>query len=201
MPQRAPASIDMLQSVSRPSTDKRADRGAGKFDGMAGRAAGADMRDDGERDVLGRDARAEPAIDRDPHALRLALPDRLRHQHMRDFGGADAERIGAERAVGRRVAVAADDQQARQRQALLGADHMHDALPRIVEAEQLDADASPCSPRAGAPCARSRDWRWHGASRGSAHNGRRRRRSGPGSATGTPRSASWPKAWNEPSCT
>ena len=70
---------------------------------------------------------------------RLLLPDRLRHQHMRHFGRADAERIGAERAVGRGVAVAADDQQARQRQPLLGPDHMDDALPRIVQAEQLDA--------------------------------------------------------------
>ena len=102
------------------------------------RAASADMRDDGERDVLGRDARRRAAIDRDPHAPRLALPDRLRHQHMGDFGRADAERIGAERAMSRGVAVAADDQQTRQREALLGADHMHDALPRIVEAEQLD---------------------------------------------------------------
>ena len=58
---------------------------------------------------------------------------------MRHFGGADAKGIGAERAVGRGVAVAADDQQARQRQSLLGTDHMHDALPGIVQSEQLDA--------------------------------------------------------------
>ena len=57
---------------------------------------------------------------------------------MRDFGRADAEGVGAERAVGRGVAVAADDQQAWQRQTLLGADHMHDALPRIVQPEQFD---------------------------------------------------------------
>ena len=67
------------------------------------------------------------AIDRDAQALRLALPDRLRHQHMGDFGGADAEGVGAERAVRSSVAVAADDQQARQRQPLLRADHVHDA--------------------------------------------------------------------------
>ena len=58
---------------------------------------------------------------------------------MRHFGGADAEGVGAERAVGRGVAVAAHDQQARQGQALLGTDDMHDALPGIVQAEQLDA--------------------------------------------------------------
>ena len=79
------------------------------------------------------------AVDRDAHALRLLLPDRLRHQHVRHLRGADAERIGAERTVGRGVAVAAHDQQAGQRQALLRADHVHDALARIVEPEQLDA--------------------------------------------------------------
>ena len=55
---------------------------------------------------------------------------------MRHFGRADAKRIGAERAMGRGVAVAADDQESRQRQPLLGPDHMDDALARIVEAEQ-----------------------------------------------------------------
>ena len=40
---------------------------------------------------------------------------------MRHFGRADAEGVGAERAVGRGVAVAADDQQTRQGQALLRA--------------------------------------------------------------------------------
>ena len=63
---------------------------------------------------------------------------RLRHQHMRDFRRADAEGVGAERAMRRGVAVAADDQQARQGQSLFGADHMHDALARIVQAEQRD---------------------------------------------------------------
>ncbi len=58
---------------------------------------------------------------------------------MRHFGRADAEGVGAERAVGRGVAVAAHDQQARQRQALFRADHMHDALTRIAQAEQTDA--------------------------------------------------------------
>ena len=58
---------------------------------------------------------------------------------MRDFRRADAERIGAKGAVRGGVAVAADDQQPRQRQSLLGADHMHNALARIAQAEQRDA--------------------------------------------------------------
>ncbi len=57
---------------------------------------------------------------------------------MRDFRRADAERISAERAMGRSVAVAADDEQARKRQPLLGANHMDDALARIAQSEQAD---------------------------------------------------------------
>ena len=57
---------------------------------------------------------------------------------MRDLGRADAEGISAERAVCRCVAVAADNQQTRQRQPLLRTDHMDDALARIADAEQLD---------------------------------------------------------------
>ncbi len=139
MPQRAPASIDMLHSVSRPSIDSA--RIAEPANSMAWPVAPsapicAMM---ASTMSLAGDAGRRAAIDRDPHALRLLLPDRLRHQHMRHLGRADAERVGAERAMGRGVAVAADDQQPRQRQALLRTDHMHDALARIVEAEQLDA--------------------------------------------------------------
>ena len=99
---------------------------------------GADARDDGQNDILGADARGRLAADGDAHALRPFLPQRLRHQHVRDFRGADAEGVGAERAVGRGMAVAAHDQQSGQRQPLFGADHMDDALARIAETEQLD---------------------------------------------------------------
>ena len=70
------------------------------------------------------------AFDRYAHALWFLLPQRLRHQHMRDFGSADAERIGAKSTVRGGVAVAADDQQSGKRQALFGADDVHDALAR-----------------------------------------------------------------------
>src|SRR5262249_59432972 len=49
---------------------------------------------------------------------------------------ADAEGVGAKRAVGRGVAVAAYDQQAGQSKALLGPDDVYDPLARIVETEQ-----------------------------------------------------------------
>ena len=53
MPARAPASIDMLQTVSRSSIDTRAIAGAGILDDVADRAGGADLRDDREDHVLG----------------------------------------------------------------------------------------------------------------------------------------------------
>lgn len=57
---------------------------------------------------------------------------------MSDLRRADAEGVSAEGAVRGGVAVAAHDQQAREGEALLGADHMHDALTRIVQPEEID---------------------------------------------------------------
>ena len=47
-------------------------------------------------EILGADARCRLAADVDAHALRPFLPQRLRHQHVRHFRGANAERVGAE---------------------------------------------------------------------------------------------------------
>jgi hypothetical protein len=58
---------------------------------------------------------------------------------MRDLGSPDAECVGAEGAMGGGVAVAAHDQETGKGQALLRTDHMHDALPRVVQPEQLHA--------------------------------------------------------------
>ena len=55
--------------------------------------------------------------------------------------GADAEGERAERAVRGGVRVAADESEPGLRDALLGADDVHDALPRIVGAEERDARA------------------------------------------------------------
>ena len=63
MPARPPPSIDMLQSVRRPSIESCADAAAGVLEHVAGAAGGADPRDDGEDDVLARDAEAERAVD------------------------------------------------------------------------------------------------------------------------------------------
>ena len=121
---------------------ERADRFAGVFDRVAGAARGADLADDGEDDVLGGDVRRQLAVDRHAHVLRLDLHQRLRRQHVLDLGGADAIGQRAERAVGRGVAVAADQRHAGQRKALFRADDVADALTDIelvvvFEIEQL----------------------------------------------------------------
>ena len=97
---------------------------------MAGAARRADLADDGEDDVLGGHARRQRAVDLDPHVLGLGLDQRLGREHMLDLGGADAMRERAEGAVGRGVAVAADDRRARQGEALLRPDDVDDALAR-----------------------------------------------------------------------
>src|SRR6516164_8108255 len=104
---------------------------------MARRAVGANARDDGEHDILRSDARSEMSVDGNAHALGLALPQRVRHQHMGNFGGADAESEGPERAMGRGVAVAAHDQQAGQGKTLLWSHHVDDSLAGIIEPEYL----------------------------------------------------------------
>ena len=82
------------------------------------------------------------AVDDRAHVLRFLLDQRLRRQHVLDFGGADAVGERAECAVRAGVAVAAHERDARQRKALLGSDDVDDALAlielvEIFEAEQL----------------------------------------------------------------
>ena len=116
-----------------------------------GAAAGADLADDREDDVLGFEARRELADDLDPERLRpLALPEGLRREDVLDLAGADAEGERPEGPVGAGVRVAADDRGAGERQAELGSDDVDDALVsalhvierhaelRAVLAERLD---------------------------------------------------------------
>ena len=76
----------------------------------------------------------------DREGLRPALQQALRRQHVADFRGADAEGEGAERAMRRGVAVAADDRLARLREPELGPDDVHDAAAAVLQVEQLDAE-------------------------------------------------------------
>jgi hypothetical protein len=54
---------------------------------------------------------------------------------MGDLGGADAEGVSTERAMGRGVAVAAHDQKAGQGKTLLWSHHVDDSLAGIIEPE------------------------------------------------------------------
>ncbi len=106
---------------------------------MTGAAVDPEPADDREHEVLRPDAGLQAALDEDLETAWLALQQALRREHVTDLGRADAEGERAEGAVRARVAVAADDRHARLRAAELRADHVHDAAPRIAEAEQLDA--------------------------------------------------------------
>ena len=109
---------------------------AGVFDDMAGAAGGADLADDRQDDVLGGDSRA-PARRRRAIRMFLAglLQQGLGRHHVLDLGGADAEGQRAERAMGRGVAVAADDGRAGQGEAQLRADDVDDALAHVEDRE------------------------------------------------------------------
>jgi len=61
------------------------------LDDVARAAAGAEGPDDGERDVLGRDARTHVALECDGHGLSFLLGECLRGEHVLDLAGADAE--------------------------------------------------------------------------------------------------------------
>ena len=118
MPARAPASMDMLQTVMRSSIDERAMAAPRYSSTWPVPPDDADLADDGEDQVLGGDARARSApVDVDGEGLRPALQQALRGEHVADFGRADAEGEGAERAMRAGVAVAADDGLARLRDA------------------------------------------------------------------------------------
>ena len=137
---RARARLDRHVAEGHPRLHReRADRRARVLQDVPRAAPRADGRDQVEGQVLGGDAEPEPAVDRDPHDLRATLPDRLGRQDVLDLGRADAERQRPEGAVGRRVRVAADDREARQRQPLLRTDDVDDALPRIAGSEERDA--------------------------------------------------------------
>ena len=82
----------------------------------------------------------EVAVDGDGHGARRALGQRLGGQHVLHLAGADAEGQRPERAVGRGVAVAADDRQAGLGEAELGADHVDDALVEVAHRVEADAE-------------------------------------------------------------
>ena len=84
--------------------------------------------DDGQDDVLGRHPGGKLAVDLDGHGRRSLLGERLGGEDVLHLGRPDAEGQGAEGAVGRGVAVAADHRHPRQGQTQLGSDDVDDAL-------------------------------------------------------------------------
>ena len=99
--------------------------------------AGADLSDDGEDEVFGRDTGLEFPGDVDGHGFERFEGECLGGHDVFDFGGADAECHGTERAVGGGVGVAAHNGHAGLGGAKLGSDLVDDALvdvPHGVEA-------------------------------------------------------------------
>ena len=117
-----------------------ANRFATVFDDVALAAAGADLRDDGEDDVLGAHALGQFALNVHGHGLERLERQRLRGHHVFDLGGADAEREGTERAMRGSVGIAAHDGHARLSEAQNRGESVHDALVGITERVQTDAE-------------------------------------------------------------
>ena len=82
----------------------------------------------------------QAAFDADFQRPRFVLQERLGGQHVLDFAGADAEGQGAERPVGGRVAVAANDRHARLRQPQFRSDDVDDALIAVVEVVEANTE-------------------------------------------------------------
>src|SRR5579885_981403 len=99
MPARAPASIDMLQTVMRSSTDS-ASNASPRYSITHPVAPSVPMRPMMPNQVLGGNSRADLAIDSHFEGLRLRLPQALGCKHVLDFAGADSEGERAERTVG-----------------------------------------------------------------------------------------------------
>ena len=123
----------MLASVRRDPTLNEAAAGAGELDGLVVGHLGAVVADELQAEVLGEDARPQPAGEVDAHGLRDAEPDLVGRPGAGGLGPADARGEGAEGAVARRVGVAADDDLAGQGEALLGQDLVADAGVDVEE--------------------------------------------------------------------
>ena len=119
---------------------QRADRLAREFDGVAGAAAGADPADDLEDDVLRADGVRGDAVDTHAHRLHSLHGQALGCQHVLDVGGSDTEGECRECAVRTGVRIARNDRHAGQGRALLGPDHVNDALAMVVIAEFGDSE-------------------------------------------------------------
>ncbi len=138
---RAGAGLDRHVADGHPGLHRELlDGGAAVLQDVALAAAGADLRDDRQDQVLGGDVLGQLAVDRDGHGLRAGQRQGLGGQDVLDLAGADAERQRAEGAVRGGVGVAADDRGAGLGQAQLGAHDVDDALLDVAQRVQPDAE-------------------------------------------------------------
>ncbi len=136
IPARAPG-FDRHVAHRHPAFHAQApDRVPAVLDDVAHPAAGADLTDDGQDQVLGAHTGRKLADHGDGHGSGPRLGEGLGGQDVLDLAGSDPEGEGAEGAVGGGVAVAADDRHARLRQAELGADDVHDPLMGVAHGKQ-----------------------------------------------------------------
>ena len=146
-PAFAPASIDMLHTVMRPSIESASMTGP-RYSMTDPMPPPVPMRPMTARITsLAVLPGRQDAVDGDRHRAGPALGEGLGGEHVLDLARADAEGEGAERAVGRGVAVAAHDRHARQRAALLGPDHVDDALVRVAHPVVGDAELVAVGPQ------------------------------------------------------
>ena len=146
-PARAPASIDMLQIVMRPSID-RARIASPAYSRTCPAAPSTPIRPIVPRMTsFGVTPEREVAAVEDPHRLRPQPREALRRQHVLDLRRPDPERERSERAVRRRVAVAAHDRRARLREAELRADDVHDPLAPAARRVERDAELGAVRPQ------------------------------------------------------
>ena len=105
---------------------------------MAYAAVHANVADDAQDNVLGRDAVGQRAVHAHLHSLGPRQSQALRAQYLLDLGGPDGHCQRAQGAVRGGVAIAADDGLTRLRVALLRPYDVHDALAgavHVVEGE------------------------------------------------------------------
>ena len=139
-PARAPASIDMLQTVIRSSIES-ARIAEPQYSNTQPVPPPMPIREIRFRMMsFAVTPVAQLALDQHLIGLRLALQQALRRQHVLDFAGADAERERAESAMRRGVAVAADYRHAGLREAAFRSDDVNDALLLAMEAVAGNAE-------------------------------------------------------------
>ncbi len=100
---------------------------------MTGAAGSADLADNGKHHVLGRDTDPKGAVHAYQHVFHLLRNQALGRQHMFHFRRPDTVGQRAKGAVRSRMGITANNCHARQRGTLLRPNHMHNALPRIID--------------------------------------------------------------------